>query len=403
MTSDTSRAGCPVEDYQTRGPRSEPLHYFDRFDQLQARSRPFFRTEAAGGFWVFTDHAVILEGLQHPEWFSSTVIVPEEPNPPYQWIPIMLDPPEHTKWRQVLASWFSPRRIESMKDEQRRFAAELIEAIAPRGRCDFVEELARKFPTTIFLQILGAPVEEMAQFMEWEDKILHGTPETDPDRSGAYAAMVAVQGYFRGLIEQRRSDPSSRGNDIVTAALEWTIDGRPVADDDVLSCLLLLFMAGLDTVAAQLSYTMLHLATHPDDRARIVADESLVPSAVEEMLRTYPIVQTARKATGDMEFHGCPIKQGDMVAFPLSTAGRDPEAFTDAKHFDLDRGVTRHFSFGAGPHRCLGSHLARQEMVVALEEWHRRIPHYRLDDTAPMTEHSGGVYGLDALPLEWDV
>jgi cytochrome P450 len=160
-------------------------------------------------------------------------------------------------------------------------------------------------------------------------------------------------------------------------------------------------MAGLDTVASQLSYAFLHLATHDADRKRLVAEPELVPHAVEEMLRAYPIVQTARIATQDLDFHGCPVKAGDMVAFPLSCAGRDESTYDNAKQVDLDRKNPKHISFGAGPHRCLGSHLARQELVVALQEWHRLIPDYRIEDMDAVVEHSGGVYSLESLPLSW--
>jgi cytochrome P450 len=400
-TSEQDRAGCPVEDYVFMGDRRPPLHYFRALDGFQERARPFLRTDDAQGYWVFTDHEVILEGLQHPELFSSRVIVPDEPDPPYKWIPIMLDPPDHTKWRRVLGSYFSPGRVERLEDDQRRFARELIERFRARGECDFYADFARVFPTTIFLQIMGLPVGQLDQFMAWEDKILHGTAESDPDRSVAFGAMMEVMGYFQGLITQRREQPETRGDDIVSHAIGWAIDGQPASDEEVLSCMLLLFMAGLDTVASQLSYTFLHLATHEADRARIAAEPGLVPHAVEEFLRAYPIVQTARRATRDVEFHGCPVKAGDMVAFPLGMAGRDAKAYPGAKQVDLDRSSTRHISFGAGPHRCLGSHLARQELTVALQEWHKVIPDYHVADPARVVEHSGGVYSLEALPLAW--
>ncbi|BBU21168.1 cytochrome P450 [Mycobacterium xenopi] len=136
--------------------------------------------------------------------------------------------------------------------------------------------------------------------------------------------------------------PNPDADDIVSKAIGWTIDGAPVSDGDLLSCQLLLFMAGLDTVASQLSYAMLHLATHPADRARIVADRQVIPRAVEELLRVYPIVQTARKPTRDMDFHGCPVKAGDMAAFPMAAAGRDETADPDARRVEFNRGITRH-------------------------------------------------------------
>ncbi|MET0145229.1 MAG: cytochrome P450 [Ilumatobacteraceae bacterium] len=381
----------------------EPLAYWKRMDDIQDRSRPFFWTNDAQGYWVFTDHDVILEGLQHPELFSNQVIVPDDPDPPYKWIPIMLDPPEHTKWRQVLASYFSPGRVRSMEDQQRAFANELIDAVIADGGADFYVRYSKVFPTTIFLQIMGLPVEGLADFMRWEEQILHGTSESDPDQTIAYQAMLEVMAYFQQQIDDKRANPDHQKNDIVSFALDWKIDGEPIQDQDLLSCMLLLFMAGLDTVAANLSYIFLHLATHDADRQRIVDDPSSIPAAVEELMRTYPIVQTARKATQDVEFHGCPVKAGDMVAFPLGFAGRDESHYDGAKEVDLDREGVRHLGFGAGPHRCLGSHLARQEMIVTLEEWHRRIPHYRLVEGADLEEHGGGVYSLESLPLEWDV
>lgn len=405
MTTSEERTfrGCPVQPYESAGPRTPPLTHWQTMDAFQDRARPFFRSDEADGYWVFSDHEVILEGLQRPDLFSNRVIVPTEPNPPYKWIPIMLDPPDHTKWRKVLGAYFSPGRVERLEEEQRQFARDLIEAFLAKGEVDFYAAFAGIFPTTIFLRILGLPIDKLDDFMRWEEKILHATTEEDPDHSIAFAAMMEVMGYFQGLIDERRANPKSRGDDIVSHAIGWTIDGEPAQDQDVLSCMLLLFMAGLDTVAAQLSYSLYHLATHDEDRARLVNDPSLVPLAVEEMMRAYPIVQTARIATEDIDFHGCPIKSGDMVAFPLGMAGRDPSTYDTARHVDLDRDNPRHISFGAGPHRCLGSHLARQEMVVVLQEWHKLIPNYWVSDLDAVVEHSGGVYSIEKLPLAWNL
>jgi cytochrome P450 len=396
MAGDPTPAACPIEDYRTFGPPVPALTSFERMDGYQDRARPALWTEDTPGYWVFTDHDVILDGLQRPDLWSSQVVTPTEPDPPYKWIPVMLDPPEHTRWRRLLGGYFTPKRTKGMLDEQRRLAAEIIEAVRPKGECDFARDVARVFPATIFLQIMGMPVDKFPEFMEWEEKILH-SGEAEVRMEG----MQLVMGYFAGLIAERRADPDPEASDIVNNALNWEIDGEPVSDADLLNCMLLLFMAGLDTVASQTSYAFLHLATHTEDRKRITASPELVPHAVEELLRVYPITQTARKATRDVEFHGCPVKAGDMAAFPLSAAGRDESVFPDARRVDLDREDVRHLSFGAGPHRCLGSHLARQEMAVLLAEWHRLIPDYELVET-PM-EHSGGVWGLDALRLRWDV
>lgn len=396
----TASRSCPVaEGYSVSGAARPATSQYARMDAWQAQARPALWSEEAQGYWVFTDHEVILDGLQRPELWSNRVMVPNEPDPPYRWIPIMLDPPDHTAWRQLLGAYFSPVRVKKMKDDQRRFVNELIDRFQTRGEVDFMAEFAQVFPTTIFLQIMGMPAEKLDEFMEWEHMILHMNNETDPDRSIRMAGMGKVMGYFAELIQERKANPDSQADDIVTNALGWQIDGKPVEDNDVLNCLLLLFMAGLDTVAAQLSYAFHHLATHAQDRQRLVDDPTLIPHALEELLRAYPIVQTGRVATEDTDFHGCPVKAGDTAHFPLSMAGRDDNAFPNAKTVDFDRTDVRHISFGAGPHRCLGSHLARQELVLVLEEWHKRIPQYEL--VGEPSEHPGGVYGISQMTLRW--
>lgn len=392
-----------VVDYTFLSGPDPACSNFAKLDEVQRQHRPFLRTDEAGGYWVFTDHDAIREGLQHPELFSNRVMVPTEAEPPYKWIPIMLDPPDHGKWRHVLGTYFSPGRVKRLEAEQRSFATELVMKVRDAGECDYYRDFAAVFPTTIFLQIMGLPIDRLSDFMGWEDKILRATAESDPDRSQATAAMMDVVGYFGSLINEKRSDPATRGDDIVSHALEWRIDGEPPSDADLLSCMLLLFMAGLDTVTSQLCYAMNHLATHPADRAKLVAEPDRIGDAVEELMRAYPIVQTARIANEDVEFHGCPIKAGDMVAFPLAMANRDPNEHDRGGEVDFDAPSPRHIGFGAGPHRCLGSHLARQEMVVALQEWHRLIPDYELADQAAVTEHTGGVFGIDKLPLRWEV
>lgn len=368
-------------------------------DSIAELARPMGRSQEAGGYWVFTDQEVILDGLQRPEFWSSSVIIPTEPDPPYKWIPVMLDPPEHTKWRHLLGTYFTPKRVRDMQSGQHALAVELIEDLKDRRECDFVTEFAQTFPSVIFLDLMGMPRDKLTEFMDWEEMILHQNDVSDPDFAIRMGACRKVGAYFAELVAARRAEPDPNAQDIVSAAVGWEIDGTPVHDLDLLNCLLLLFMAGLDTVASQLSYAIWHLATHPEHRRRIATEPEIVPSAVEELLRAYPIVHTSRKAARDGEFHGCPVKAGDMAMFPLSAAGRDDLAYEAARAVDFDRGVTRHISFGAGPHRCLGSHLARQEMTIALQEWHRLIPDYEV--VGEPTEHRGGVWGIDSLTLRW--
>ncbi|MGD9793916.1 MAG: cytochrome P450 [Acidimicrobiia bacterium] len=375
---------------------AEALWHFNNFDRLRTQSRVHFGDAEGHDFWLLTNMKDIREAFQTPDVFSSSAVIPSDPNPPYMWIPEMLDPPIHTKWRQLLGPLFSPAAIAKLEDRVRARFNEIIDEIAPRGECDYVADVALRFPNTIFMELMGLPVADAAQFQQWETDILH-SGGAHGDR--ALNAMNEVIAYFAGLIAQRRVDPQE---DILSVALTWKIDGESVTEADLLSLCLLMFMAGLDTVAMQLSYSMMHLAVHDDDRNRLLAEPGLWPSAIEEFLRYYAFVTPGRKIMQDNNLAGCPMKAGQMIYAPIVAANRDPNEFVDADKVVIDRRDNRHIAFGAGPHRCLGSHLARQELRIGLEEWHKRVPHYRLADGAKIMEH-GGQVGLDNLPLVWDV
>jgi cytochrome P450 len=372
---------------------------FQQFDD--DKLPPFFFTKDAQGYYVFTDHDAIAEAYTRTDLFSSHSIEPVVPDPPYKWIPEMLDPPDHTKWRKLLGPLFTPGRATAMKDDVRALAVDLIDQLAGSDHCDFVSQFAKKFPTTIFLRIMGLPQSDLDTFLRWEYVILHGNEETDPTREKAMAAMGEVAVYFSEAIANARKPENDGKTDVISQAVRWEIDDELIPDADVLSLCILMLLAGMDTVAAQLSYAFYTLATKPELRQRIIDDPTVIPAAVEEFLRAQAIVQPARIVTQDTEFHGCSLKKGDMVLFPLAAAGRDSNQYERPSEIDFDRGPFRHISFGSGPHRCLGSHLARVELVVALEEWHKRIPNYRIADADSIAEHHSGVYGINNLPLTW--
>jgi cytochrome P450 len=377
-------------------PVSGPGEHFDRYDELRAQGDVHFGVAGAEEhpFWMLTRMEDIRNCMQDASVFSSSAVTPDAPNPPYFWIPEMLDPPLHTKWRHLLGPFFAPGAVDRLKPRVHEVMTEILDEVVDRGRCDYVADVALRFPNTIFMEIMGLPVADAAQFQVWETAILHAGP-TSADT--ALQAMMEVMGYFGELIAERRKNPRE---DIVSVALTWSINDEPVTDNDLLSFCLLMFMAGLDTVAMQLSYSMYHLARHDDDRRRLVEDPTLWDSAIEEFLRYYAFVSPGRKVMKDTEVGGCPVKAGQMVWMPLASANRDPAEFPDADKVLIERPVNRHLAFGAGPHRCLGSHLARRELLVGLTEWHKRIPDYRLDPDIPVREH-GGQVGLDNLPLVW--
>ena len=387
---------CPVLNFDYTASKPEGT-WLKTYDDLRARF-PWFRNEFGPGFWTVVNYEGILQIMQSPEIFSNSVVVAHEPDPPYKWIPEMLDGDEHKQWRRQLGPLFAPGAVERLDATVRQRAIELIDALVDRGSVDFMAEFAQRFPTTIFLELMGLPVDELDQFLAWEHDILHAGGSDEERVQKQIAAMMAVMGRFSTVIAERREQPR---DDIVSKALEYEIDGKPVTDDDLLSFCLLMFMAGLDTVSVTLGWTFLHLARNDDDRQRIVNDPDLIPGAVEEFLRAFAIVVPARKVMKDVDVQGCPMKAGDMVSIPLNAATRDDAAFPNAATVDITRKPNNHIAFGAGPHRCLGSHLARRELKIALEEWHKRIPHYRVAENADLVE-TGGQLGLEALPLEWE-
>jgi cytochrome P450 len=401
MADSSSESGTPVvDDFRFVG-RGEAIWGFARYDVLQDEHRVVRIEEPEGAYFLVLDRELVVAGLQDTATFSSRAITPLQPEPRFTAIPVMLDPPEHGKWRKMLASYFAPRRMPLLEARIGARCAELLDELEPRGGCEFVGEFAFRFPTTIFLEIMGLPAAELDLFLEWENAILHAADEDPAGRARQLEAVMLVLNRFREIIAERRASPDIDAGDIVSHSASWEIDGEAVADGDILSCCLLLFMAGLDTVANELSFAMRHLAMHRADRAWLAAEPSRAGAAAEELLRVYSIAQVARKVTTDTVFGGQQLKKGDMVLFSLAAANRDPTYLRDARNVILEREGARNYAFGAGPHRCLGSHLARREIAVALEQWHRRVPEYELASDAPLLGHWGSVHGLTNLPLRW--
>jgi cytochrome P450 len=350
-------------------------------DEFQA-SLPFFWTTYGRGHWVPTDAEAIRQAFAQPDLFSNVSEVAAEPEPEYMWIPTNIDPPEHVKYRHVLNTRFAPEAIQRLAPRASALCRELIEGFRAKGSCDFISEFAGVFPTMVFLSSLGLPVSDTDEVAAWVRRIFDNLRDPDLHRPLA-EAMGEVRGYFASLIADRRVTPADPAVDFVTHLVNSSIDGRPLSDDEILNISVVLLMAGVETTAGQLGFMFHHLATHPEDRRRIVADPSVIPAAIEEFLRIHAIVLPGRKVTRDAEFHGCPMQKGDMVMLSIPNANRSPVMFDDPLTVDLVRTPNRHVAFGSGPHRCLGIHLARRELATALSVWHELIPDYR--DPSPRT------------------
>jgi len=371
---------------------------WERWDEVRDVAGAFEAKGPVAPVWFFTRYQDVHDGLQNWELFSSANVMAYAEMGQHTWLPEELDPPVHGKYRQLIAPFLTPAAVKDMEVGVREQCISLIEEFKARGECDFFEEFAKLYPTTIFMKLMGLPVDRSETLMQWAHELMHLSDLEDPDGSIRMEATMSIMGFLAELVASRRADPQ---DDLATSIVSATIDGEPLGDEDLLQMLFLLYMAGLDTVAGELGAFFHHLATHPDDRRQIVSDPSLIPSATEEMLRAYSIVTTGRVVTRDAEFGGCPMKAGDRAVFALAPANRDSSQFPDATTVVLDRTVNRHMAFGLGPHRCLGSHLARLELKVALEEWHARIPDYHLDESMEVKFHAGGVAGFESLPLRW--
>ena len=339
--------------------------------------------------------------LRHPEVFTSAsgkLGVGEQPL-----IPLELDPPVHTAYRRLLNPRFVPREIEQLEPEVRSAVRSLIDDFAPRGHCDLHDELATPLPSGIFLALMGLPMSDLPHFLQWRDDTMR--PDVEPgDFEGAQRIRQqtahAISEYFREAIAGLRERPEDT---LLSMLVHATLDGEPIGEPELLGMAHLLLLGGLDTVTASLDCMVHFLATHPDHRQQLVDDPSLVPAAVEELLRWLtPVMVIPRAMACDAEVAGVQLHAGDKVTLVLGAANGDESEFGDesADAVDFHREPNRHVAFGGGHHLCLGAHLARLELRVALEELHARIPDYRLADGADV-HFSPGIRQATHLPLEF--
>jgi cytochrome P450 len=309
-------------------------------------------------------------------------------------IPLMIDGEEHTKYRRLLDPLFAPREVAKIEPRTRALCNDLIDGFAGDGRVDLYAAYCDPLPSQIFLTLLGLPLEDLP-FLQWfKDGIIRPTDEEH--RSSVSPKMVD---YIYNELDRREAldDP---GDDLFGGFMKSEVDGHRLTREDVVDIVYLLVMAGLDTVAASLSCIVEWLARHPAERAQLVADPSRWPAAIEELLRVQtPVVSGGRFATADFEIDGEKINAGDTLRVHWAAANFDADLFENPTEVDFSRPTNKHIAFASGYHRCLGSHLARMELRVALETLHARIPDYALDPAAPVGLNNVGIRNVDPLPL----
>jgi len=388
----------PVENWHTD---------FDHFDarfitdpdsvwgELRTNA-PVAHSERYGGLNVLTRWVDVAAAAQDPEQFSSRrIILNEVPtsHPGLPLPPINNDPPDHTAKRRAMLPFFNPVATKRWEEPVREICRRALDAMAGRTDIDLAVDYAQVIPAELTAIMLGVPLTDVPQFRVW----LHDLLEVGPtDFVVARDTSNIMLAYMRGLLDQRRQ---VRGDDLVTFLLDQRIDGEPIPDDEMVNMLFLLLIAGIDTTWSGIGFSLMHLAGHPEDRRRLVADPALIPTAVEEFLRFYPPVWVARVAQRDTEIAGRPIAAGEWVVLGFPGANRDPDVVLDRPdEVVIDRQANRHAAFGLGVHRCLGSNLARMEMIVAIEEFLARFPDFELSAPDDVIIAAGQVRGPRRVP-----
>jgi cytochrome P450 len=341
--------------------------------------------------------------LRHTEIFSSNVDAVDLKNK-RPMIPLQIDPPEHKKFRKLLDPIFAPRKMAAMDQEVSDLVNHLIDGFIERGEVDFAKEFSVPFPSEVFLTLLGLPMDELDTFLTMKDGIIRPEHVTGTVQGSAKAQAYqqktadSVYEYFDTILDERQKEPR---DDLLSHFLEAEVEGIRLTREDILDICFLFLIAGLDTVSATLDCMFSFLAEHPEHRRQLVENPDIIPNAIEELLRwETPVMMVSRVAVEDTELSGCPIHKGDHAIVVIGSANTDEAEFPDAHEVRFDREVNRHIAFGGGVHRCLGSHLARLELRVALREWHKRIPDYEIE---PGTElvYTTGIRSIDYFPMRF--
>ncbi|EYF08073.1 cytochrome P450 [Chondromyces apiculatus] len=375
---------------------------YDRFARLRREAPVSWHEEKNGrGFWAITRHADAIQVMSDAATFSSErggIWIEEYPPDDLRSSReglIDMDPPRHTRYRGLVSKGFVPRLMQAMEPYARELVTGMIDRVEAKGGCDFVNELAGDLPLKIILHLLGVPAEDQAQVTIWAYQFLLAA---DKPKEEVEALVHAMFGYAQQLAAGRRQNPRE---DVLGALMAAEINGEKLSDFEFGLFFSLLLSAGTVTTHQLISQGMLTLLERPEERRRLEEDPSLIPSAVEEMLRFSPAVSYMRRtATRDLELHGQRIAEGDKVVAWLVSANRDEEVFSEPDRFDVGRTPNEHLSFGRGPHYCLGASLARLEARVAFEEILRRLPGMEL--SGPVTRlHSNWLLGLAQLPVRW--
>jgi cytochrome P450 len=391
----------PVSDWATDFSHLEPEWAADPYViQQDLRERcPVAHTDRFGGGWLPTRYADVSAIAYDTERFSSRSIIMSNFRPPRDTAPvggsppISSDPPFHHDARKLLLPAFTRTAVERQEPATRALCHSLIDAVSGQEVVDAARDYAQHIPMRVIADMLGFPPEDGPQFRKFVENTLEGVNLPPEERIARMSAL------FDYLLEQIRDHIDSPRDDLTTFLINAELYGRKLEPSHVAGTMALLLIAGIDTTWSAIGASLWHLAKEPADRERIVADPALLPTAMEEFLRAYAPVTMARLVKNDMQWNGVDMKADDWILLSFPAANRDPAQFDRAAEVVIDRQVNRHAAFGLGIHRCVGSHLARMELRVALEVWLARIPAFTLADPSAVTWSTGQIRGPRSLPL----
>ncbi len=374
------------------------------FQRLRTEAPVYWQPEKAGrGFWCVTRYADLMAVSKDPITFSSArggtniFDVSEEDMSMLRLLMLNMDPPKHNKFRRLVSTGFTARMVTQLEPHVREICRDLIDDVVQRASFDFVTEIAAELPLLVIAELLGVPAADRHKVFEWSNSLVgFDDPEYHTSMETGKIASAQMWAYANQLANERREHPLG---DLVSVLMEAEVDGDRLSEMEFDSFFLLLAVAGNETTRNLISGGMRALIEHPDERARVLADPSLLPSTIEELLRwVSPLIHFRRTATRDVEMHGQTIREGDKVVIFYPSANNDERVFVNPQTFDVSRSPNEHLAFGIGEHFCLGANLARLEIRLIFEEMLRRLPDLEL--AGPVRRlRSNFINGIKAMPV----
>lgn len=361
----------------------------DRFPPI------YYDVGAFGNAWQVLKHEDALFMLRHAEIFSNedATPFPRDPNNWFYFIPIEIDPPDHRKYRNIVDPVISPQGVLKLEARIRDLANELIDEFIDDGACEFDEVFGRPLPVLVFLDLMGLPRDMCDTFVSWAMALLHSN-----DRQIMGDTLKTICDYLSTAIAEKQANPD---DGLVSRIANAEIDGKPISEREAHGFVVFLFIAGLDTVFATLNLMWVWLAENPDRVQEIIDNPDNINAIVEELLRVHSVTFSGRTVAQDFVFKGVQLKKGDKITSILPVCNFDPDVFPNPTVVDFHRPKKIILAFTVGVHSCMGAHLARLEIKIALQEWLKRIPKFGLKPGTNIEYRPGGVIGPERVPLVW--